>query len=301
MKFLLKLYSYHLFARVLWLRDIIFHNRAFTNVNTNFSNLLYSKYASVAGNISYKERICNLEYKIFSQNGEDGLLLYIFSQVGITNKTLIEFGIEDGRECNSANLIINYGWNGLMMDGNTRNVKKALSYYRGIQRFETNRVKIIQSFVTAENINNLIANSNIEGDIDLLSIDIDGNDYWIWNAIEIVKPRVVVMEYNASFGPDKSITVKYDPSFRRFEKHKSGWYHGASISALVKLGKTKGYTLVCADSHGCNTFFVRNDVIAGDLLEISSKEAFYPQPKRCTVVPQDRQFEFINHLEYVDI
>jgi len=297
---LVKLYIYHLFFRFRWLKNKLFHSKQLDDIHSNISGGLYAQYESVAGDIPYKERIRNREFKVFSQNGEDGLLLYIFSQIGITNKTFVEFGVETGRECNAANLVINYGWNGLLMDGSSKNVASGIKYFQSIDRFG-NVPKFCECFITVDNINDTIKENGIVGEIDLLSVDIDGNDYWVWEAIDVVSPRVVVAEYNASFGPDRAITVEYDPAFTRFSKHKSGWYHGVSISALEKLARSKGYKLVCADSNGCNVFFVREDVLAGNLEEISAKEAFYPQPKRNLIAPLNEQFQMIGHLKYVEI
>jgi hypothetical protein len=298
---LVKLYLYHLVFRLQWLKDKLLHNKKLDVIHRNISGGLYSQYESVAGDIPYKEKMKNRECKVFSQNGEDGLLLYIFSQVGITNKTIVEFGVETGRECNAANLLINFSWNGLLMDGSAKNIASGINYYRDIGRFGEGQPKFRQCFITVDNINEVIAENKIEGEIDLLSVDIDGNDYWVWEAINIINPRVVVAEYNASFGPDRAISVKYDPVFTRFSKHKSGWYHGVSISALEKLANNMGYQLVCAESNGCNAFFVRNDVISGGLEVLSAAEAYYPQPKRNLIASLDEQFSMISHLEYIEV
>lgn len=298
---IVKIYLYHLFFRLQWLKEKLMHNKKIDRINTDSANNLFSYYESVAGDIPYKERMRNREYKVYSQNGEDGLLLHIFSQIGITNKTFIEFGVETGRECNTANLIISYGWNGLMMDGSSKNIESAIEYYRGLGRINTRNTQFTQCFVTKDIINEVIGNHDLTGEIDLLSIDIDGNDYWIWETITVVNPRVVVIEYNASFGGERSLTVSYNPDFTRFSKHRSGWYYGASLPALEKLGRKKGYKLVCADSNGCNAFFVRDDVLEGDLQEISASEAFYPQPKRQTIASLEQQFELIKHLDITEV
>ena len=301
MKLLVKIYLYHLYFRLRWLITKIVHDKDAARHQANTGQQLFERYQSVAGNTDYKEKMRNRECQVFSQNGEDGLLLYILSQVGISNKTFVEFGMETGRECNLANLAINFGWNGLFMDGGEKNIASARKYYQSIGRFETEEINIQQCFVTTKNINSAITNFGITGEIDVLSIDIDGNDYWIWQSIDCINPRLAIVEYNASFGSERSITVNYDPAFSRYQKHRSGWYHGASLSALTKLGKEKGYQLVCADSKGCNAFFVRNDVIKGDLEEITPAEAFYPQPKRGLMASLDQQFELIEQLNYTEI
>ncbi len=298
---LIKWYLYAIYLRLFKLKDSFCTVEDISILKNNLANSAYFNYPNVAGDIPYKEKFRNREFKVFSQNGEDGLLLYIFSQIGTTNHTFVEFGIEDGRECNTANLSINFGWNGLLLEGSEKQVKKARSFYQSINRFDFSQPNIKQCFVTTENINSVIQQNNIEGEIDLLSVDIDGNDYWLWLAINAVNPRAVVVEYNSSFGAEKSITVKYDPSFTRFAKHKSGWYHGASLLALVKLANKKGYTFVGADSSGVNAFFVRNDALKGELEEVSVACAFYHQLKRHKIASLKKQFELIQHLDYVDV
>lgn len=108
------------------------------------------------------------------------------------------------------------------------------------------------------------------------------------------------MEYNASFGR-KAIIVKYDPDFSRFKKHRSGWYHGASLAALANLGEKKGYDLICADSAGVNGFFVRRNIAKRELETLSAEDAFYPQKKRLKVATEAQQFDVIKHLDLVEV
>jgi hypothetical protein len=284
-----------------WLRDILLRRKRVDRVSKSQADQLIRSYDNSPEDLPYRESIRGRELTIFSQNGEDGLLFYIFSQVGVTNKTFVEFGIETGKECNTAALIRYFDWNGLLMDGGEKNIRKAREFYSDCESYKSSRLRICQCFVTTDNINQVISENGIEEEIDLLSIDIDGNDYWVWDAIQIVNPRVIVIEYNASFGTNRSITIPYDPAFRRFTKHKSGWYHGASITALAALGQKKQYHLVCADSNGCNVFFVRHDVLGGDLQKQTAAEAFYPQPKRSLIATLEQQFELIKDLDYVNV
>ena len=298
---LIKIYLYHLYFRIIWLKDLFSRGRINEQHSINQANLMVRSFPELSAQISFREMMCNQEFKIYSQNGEDGILIYIFSQIGTTNKTFIEFGIETGKECNTAALIRYFGWNGLLMDGGRSNIRKATDYYSDRDVYRHAQLKISQCFVTTDNINQVIKEHEITGEIDLLSIDIDGNDYWIWETINVVNPRVVVIEYNASFGSERLITVPYDPSFQRFNKHKSGWYHGASIAALTHLARLKNYRLVCADSKGCNVFFVRDDVWQGQLQEQTPAQAFYPQPKRNLIASLEQQFRLIKNLDYVEI
>lgn len=190
------------------------------------------------------KRIGNLnafERRITSQNWEDGIVHAIFGVIGTTNKYYVEFGVEDGHECNT-NQLRKHGWQGLLMDGSHENA--ALNLH--------------QEFITAENIEDLFSKYNVPHEFDLLSIDIDGNDYWVWEAIKNYNPRVVIMEYNACLPYEPAVTIPYVSNFS-WDKTD---YYGASLSALVILGKTKGYTLVATDSRGVNAFFVRSDLAA---------------------------------------
>lgn len=216
-----------------------------------------------------KANLRKLEARVFSQNGEDGILQHIFSKVGVTNQIFVEFGCNQIQGSNTGNLVLNYSWSGLWIDG-TKNTKPEPNL---------ERVRIVQSFITAENIEQLLLDGRISGEIDLLSIDLDGNDYWIWKAIQKISPRVVVIEYNASIDPNWSVTVKYDPKFDRCKKV-SKMYHGASLSGLTKLAKNKGYCLIGCDCSGVNAFFVRNDVAKDKIDSMSVQEAYYPHIRR---------------------
>lgn len=238
-----------------------------------------------------KEMFRRKEFKVFSQTGEDGIIDYILSKVGIKNKTFVELGIQDGRECNTANLSINFGWKGLLIEGNRAYANEAKKYYAG------KPITVINAFLTKDNINNLLYENGMKGEIDLLSIDIDGNDYWVWNEINAIKPRLVVIEYNSSLG-HRPITINYVPDFERFRAHKSGLYYGASLSALAKLGKSKGYILVGCCSTGFNAFFVRKDIAKNKLSELLPEETFYQERKDRSL---DRQFEDIRHLKFKEV
>ncbi|MEQ9266223.1 MAG: hypothetical protein RLN81_13425 [Balneolaceae bacterium] len=276
-------------------------NRRFELLESNIENIVNEFHNDQKTNQNYKAFLRSKEYQIYSQNGEDGLLLYIFSEIGTTNRKAIEFGIGDGKQCNLANLIINFGWQTLMIDGNANGVSKAKKYYKDHPNCSDSKVIILNEFITKENINALFTNNGFNGEIDLLSIDIDGNDYWIWQAIHSVNPRVVVIEYNASLGIDKSVSVEYDKSFYRYDKHKSGWYHGASLVALQKLGLEKGYNLIGCDSNGVNAFFIRNDIQLNKLTSVSPQEVYYTEKKRSQTHTQKEQFDIVKHLPFSEI
>ncbi len=241
------------------------------------------------------------EFKVYSQNGEDGILAYLFSRVGAPHRTFVEFGVSNGRECNSANLALNFGWTGLMIEADPRIHRKARHFYDVMLNGpEAERLDILRAFVTAENINQLISGAGIAGEIDLLSVDIDSNDYWVWKAINVIHPRVVVVEYNASLGNDRPLTVKYNPHFSRYDTH--WFYYGVSLPAAVKLGKEKGYTFVGCDSRGVNAFFVRQEIASQHGLQaVTTEAAFYPQARRSIKLTTEQQFDLIKHLPLVEV
>jgi hypothetical protein len=264
-------------------------------------NLQKLRYLYPTTEVTQRAVFRNNEIRVYSQNGEDGLLHYIFHKIGTTNRRFVEFGIEDGRECNTANLSINFGWNGLLMDGDEEYVAKAKRYYRNKPEIKPSQVKIVKCFVTAENINKVLMDNGVEGEIDLLSIDIDGNDYWVFKAITAIDPRVVIIEYNASLGSGKSLAVEYDQNFVRYKKHRSGYYHGASLMALTKLANSKGYKLVGCESSGTNAFFVKEKLLTEDLHEVSVQDAYYPHFRRLKNESTSEQFERIKHLKWCSV
>ncbi len=152
------------------------------------------------------------EFRIYSQYGEDGILQYLFRHLGTTNRTFVEFGIQSGRQCNAALLALTQGWSGLFIEGYPRLAASAREYYDNMLEKRPDQIRITNAFITTGNINKLL--EEIPQDLDLLSIDIDGNDYWIWEAITRIQPRVVAVEYNAVFGHG-AITIPYEPSFQR--------------------------------------------------------------------------------------
>jgi len=241
------------------------------------------------------------EFKIFSQNGEDGIIYYIFNKIGTKNRYFVEIGSGTGVECNTANLSLNNNWRGILIDGNKENIERGNIFYKTRFKKKPLPVKLVHSFVTKENINKILSENGAVGKIDLLSIDIDGNDYWVWKAIKVIDPRVVVIEYNASLGYDKSLTVEYDPDFDRFKKHSSGWYHGASLSALTKLANSKGYILAGCNSDGVNAFFIKKEIAKENFSEMSPKDAYFPCSYRNKKLSPLEQFNLIKGLNWVKI
>lgn len=283
------------------IRDIIYPEKIDVLEN-RLNSLFLTQHCNVAApNVNQKITFRNAEFKIYSKHGCDGLLLYIFSKIGTTNHTFVEIGVEDGRECNTANLSLNLGWKGLMIDANKEWIESARTFFKEKLGKQTDNVKIATLLVTAENINQLLVDNSFNGEIDLLSIDIDSNDYWVWQAIDVVNPRVVVVEYNSAMGYEP-ITIKYDPNIHsQKEYQKNPLYFGASLKALVKLAKKKGYILVGCDIHGHDAYFVRSDVAKEEFVELSSEEAFYPNSAFVKFGNAEEQFNKIKHLNFEKI
>lgn len=197
-----------------------------------------------------------VEFQVFSQRGEDGILQYIINRIDIPNRIFIEFGVENYTESNSRFLLIANNWSGLVLDGDARNIR----FIRSDYIYWKYDLIAYQSFVTKENINGLIRQYTDCRDIGLLSVDIDGNDYWLWEAIDIIEPRVVVCEYNSAFGPVETVSVPYQADFDRTRAHYSNLYFGASLSALCHLAEKKGYDFIGTAGAGVNAFFIRKDL-----------------------------------------
>jgi hypothetical protein len=245
------------------------------------------------------------EFSVFSQFGEDGIIQFLVQRVSIEHDVFVEFGVEDYTESNTRFLLSHDNWRGLILDGGSAHVefveRSGLAW--------RHHLDARSAFVDRDNINALIGGGGISGDIGLLSIDIDGNDYWVLEAIDVVSPRILVAEYNSNFGPDSAVTIPYDPSFRRAEAHYSHLYWGASLTALSELAARKGYALVGGNSAGNNAFFVRRDVL-GDLRELPPREAYAVSRFResrgprgeLTYVGEPRaRLDLIKHLPLVDV
>ncbi len=210
--------------------------------------------------------------KIYSQADEDGIIREIFNRIGVTNKIFVEFGIGDGLENNTLALLFD-NWQGLWIDASSRSVKNINKYFHNV--IENGHLQIVESFITLDNINELIS-SHIEAkEIDLLSVDIDGNDYHILNAINCLSPRVIVVEYNAKFTPPVLYCMDYDEN-HAWEKDDC---FGASLKFFEVNLQKKGYCLVGCNISGVNAFFVREDLVNDRFFEPFTAENHY-EPAR---------------------
>ncbi len=197
-----------------------------------------------------------VEFKVFSQFGDDGIIDWLIERAEIPPElhTFVEFGVAAYREANTRFLLQNRNWRGLVMDGNP-----ALIDLRRENISWTHDLTAKPAFITRENINDLLVQSGFSGEIGLLSIDVDGNDYWIWEAITAVNPIIFICEYNAVFGDVWPISIPYEPQFVRSWPQFHHLYWGASVGALRSLATRKGYRFVGTNAAGNNAFFVRDD------------------------------------------
>ena len=209
------------------------------------------------------------EFQVFSQFGEDGILQYLLAKVGSVPEVFVEFGVGNYTEANTLFLLLHDNWRGLILDGS----QDAIASVRGREWCWRHDLRAESAFIDRENIDALITSNGVAGEIGLLSVDIDGNDYWVWERVAGVHPVIVVVEYNSLFGPDRAVSVPYDPSFQRTRAHHSNLYWGASLGALCHLARMKGYAFVGSNRAGNNAFFVRADR-RGDLPALSARDGW---------------------------
>ena len=237
----------------------------------------------------------DVDFRIYSQNEEDGILLYIFSLIGTTNKQCVEICAGDGIECNTANLLINHRWVGLLCDGNERNTAEAAKFYKKHPDTMYWPPTILTEWITKDNVNGIIDKGGFAGEVDLLSLDIDGNDYWVWKEISKISPRVVVLEFNHLWGPDVAVTVPYHENFVAEFTEFGSVYAGASLQAFVKLAEQKGYTLIGTNAIATNAFFLRDDIQCEWLPKVDPSVCFdHPRARfgmsTCLPLVKDREW-----------
>jgi hypothetical protein len=210
-------------------------------------------------------------YKVYSQGDEDGIIEEIFNRLKIDQGTFCEIGVENGLECNSL-FLLHKGWRGAWLEGNEKQREPIETKFASL--IQTNRLMLGIGFVTPENINTTLKKCSLYDDIDFLSIDIDGNDIYLFEALEC-KPKVVCIEYNAKFPAH----IKKQPVANSFNQWKGGDYMGASLAALDDLARSKGYSLVGTNLTGANAFFVRNDLIEDKFTNPATPKNLYNPPR----------------------
>jgi hypothetical protein len=251
------------------LKDVLARVQRFMSRDDAALMLLGQQQAERVAAMPSFSRLSDVEFRVYSQWGEDGIIQHLIHRIPIENPVFVEFGVEDYRESNTRFLLRRNNWRGLVMDGDPANIqtlKKDPIYWK-------HDLRAVASFITKDNINALIQGAGISGDIGLLSVDIDGNDYWVWQAISGIQPRIVICEYNSVFGGKHPVTIPYQADFQRTRAHSSNLYWGASLPALCELAASKGYELIGCTSAGVNAFFVRRD-LAGPFRKLSAAEGY---------------------------
>ncbi len=251
----------------------------------------------------YKD-IHEAEFKVFSQFGDDGILQYLIGQTHPENHTFIEFGVQTYSEANTRFLLMNNNWSGLIIDGDPASIE-TVNRFPDIWRYD---LQAVAAFIDRDNINGLFEAAGFTGEIGYLSVDIDGNDYWVWEAIHVVDPVLVTVEYNSVFGAEHAITVPYDPAFYRTQAHHSNLYWGSSLKALYLLAERKGYAFVGCNSAGNNAHFVRKDRV-GNIPVKTVKEGYVEskfresrdQDGNLTFVRGSQRLKVIQDMQVVDI
>jgi hypothetical protein len=250
------------------------------------------------------KELSDVEFSGFSQWGEDGIIDWLIEKLPTIPKTFVEFGVENYKESNTRMLLYLRNWRGHVIDGSSSNILNIKSQDVSWRYDLTAGC----AFIDRDNINHLIETSGLSGDVGLLSVDIDGNDYWVWQAITTIKPVIVVCEYNAVFGDLHRITVPYQADFQRTVAHHSNLYFGASLPALIELGRQKGYCFVGTNSNGCNAFFIREDfapIIIKSLSSITSYPSLYRESRdssgNLTFASGEKKLGIIKHLPVFDL
>lgn len=266
------------------------------NYDVNKSLVLNAKIlADINNKKTTIKKLDEVEFQVFSQRGEDGIIQYLINKIDIPNKIFVEFGVETYTESNTRFLLINNNWSGLVIDGNKENInfiKKDFIYWKY-------DITAIESFITRDNINELISEYTKVEDIGLLSVDIDGNDYWVWKQIECIKPRIVICEYNSAFGSQKKVTIPYKENFVRSKEHFSELYFGASLAAFCELADLKGYDFIGTTKAGVNAYFVRKD-LSSNFQKFSSDEGFNESDNRDSR-DEKGNLTFLRHHKRLDI
>lgn len=255
-------------------------------------------------NLGVLENLHDAEFSVFSQFGDDGIIQYLINNIEVTDFSFIEVGVEDYKESNTRFLLVNNNWKGLVIDSSS----SYISYIRQDSIYWQHELTAVAEFITAENINTTITANGFAGELGLLSIDIDGNDYWIWRALDAVRPNIVVSEYNSVLGNTRAVTVPYDPEFNRTKAHYSNLYYGSSLKALDLLARDKGYTFVGSNAAGNNAYFVRLDRI-GNLkpvdVEVGYVESRYRESRdangRLTHISSADRRRAIGELPVLDL
>jgi hypothetical protein len=207
-----------------------------------------------------------------SQNGEDGIIAEIFRRIGETNRVFLEIGVGAGTQNNTVYLLKS-GWSGWWIDGNARKIdfiNRAFASY-----ISANSLRVRAGYINRENLTATLGQMELPKSFDLMSLDIDGNDYHVLDALRGYSPRVLVVEYNGLYRPPVDIVQVYDADY----SYSPDSYVGASLTALCRLLEGKGYKLVGTDIVGINAFFVHGDYLNDQFVDVGDEGRLYNPPR----------------------
>lgn len=281
------------------LKHLIRNFRDLDKILINQGRLLSKDY-----NLRNFHSLQDAEFQIFSQWGEDGIIQYLTQNIEIRHKNFVEFGVETFTEANCRFLMQKDFWQGMVIDGSAKNIAKIQQssfYWR-------HQLTAVEAFISRDNISELIARAPFE-EIGILSVDIDGVDYFVLEALAHLNPSIIIVEYNGLFGEDAKVSVPYSADFQRHKAHYSNLYYGASIGAFNHLLSPRGYSLVGGNSAGNNAFFVRNDLLNTKIKAVPVAEAYraaaFSEARdtkgNLTFVRGDARRNDVGHLPLVDV
>ena len=254
--------------------------------------------------ISPPDSLHDLEYSVFSQFGDDGIIEYLATRLPKAYRTFVEFGVEDYSESNTRLLLQRDNWSGLVFDGSEKNIHSITSS----SYFWKHDLKAVHAFITCENINHLLESNGLQRTVGILHIDIDGVDFWVWKAIQVIQPLLIIVEYNALFGSTEPVSVPYDPMFFRFDMHHSGLYAGASLPAFLHLANERSYNFLGSNSAGNNAYFLHRSIESP--VPIATIESGYVKSKfreardgkgNLTLRPPQECFAMLGELPLINV
>jgi hypothetical protein len=244
-------------------------------------------------------RLCESGFRVYSEFEEDGMILYVLTMIGLKSRKVVEMCCGTGRECMASNLILNHGFDGYLFDGDAANIELARGFFQSKRDCLLYPPVLRNAWITTDNVNSLLAEAGCSGEVDIFSLDIDGNDYWIWQAIEITKPRLLICETHNIIPGDLSLTIEYNPEFDCQSKTGPEQdYRGVSLLAMVKLCREKGYRLIGAHRHGFNAFFLREDEGKEFFPEVGIEEV---HDNYWTRFGQDKRWPLVKDMNWVKV
>jgi len=254
--------------------------------------------ARLSGQKPY-DAIRDAGFRCHSQFEEDGIILYVLATIGFRTRKVVEMCCGNGSECMATNLILNHGFDGHLFDGDPANVEQARQFFGSRKDCMLYLPRLSSAWITAENVNDLLRDSGAAGEVDFFSLDIDGNDYWVWKAIDAIQPRLLCVETHNVIPGDLSLTIRYRPDFDCWSKEGSEQdYRGVSLAAMRKLCREKGYRMIGSHRHGFNVFFLREDIEPSLFPEVGIEEI---HDNHWTRVAQRERWPLVKHMDWVPV